>query len=102
MLTLHMFDSGVNLVFTASDENGPMDLTGTADIMLYFKRPDKTIVSQSCTVINAPAGIVRYITQTNDFNQAGRWQLQLVILYSNGFVRHSSIVAISALANIGN
>lgn len=98
--TLHVGDQGVLFIFEIVDEAGAVDLSTASTVSVFFQRPDKTLLEVPGTVTDAINGVVSYTCQAGDFNQAGRWKTQVVILFSNGYVKHSDIGTLTVLPNL--
>lgn len=98
--TIHMNDSGVLFLITVKDETGVVDLTTVENIDVVFQKPDKSFITRPCETVNAAAGLVRYVSATNDFNQSGRWRVQVVIRFSDDNVKHSDVGTLTVERNI--
>lgn len=98
--TIHMNDAGVIFLFNVVDENGVVNLTTVQRVNVYFKRPDNSIISVVGEVINPPQGVVRYVSSESDFNQAGRWESQVVVRFADDNIKHSDIGLINVEDNI--
>lgn len=70
-------DYGVALVVTLSTAAGVIDLTSVLAVEFTFTRPDGTTLAVAASVLSpATAGVVRYVFEPGDLNQAGLWRYQ--------------------------
>jgi hypothetical protein len=98
--TIHMYDSGVQFLITVEDENGPVDLTTAQNVTMFFQKPDKSVVTNICTIINAAVGLVSYVSTPTDFDQIGRWSIQVVVRFADNDIKHSDIGTLTVLKNL--
>lgn len=100
MSVVHVNDAGVVFIITVSDESGPVNLTTAQSVNLVFQKPDKSILTVDCTVFNANAGIVHYVSTVNDFDQSGRWRVQAKVTFASDNVKHSDVGVMTIAKNI--
>lgn len=79
-------DIGTAFQITLTDENGNIiDVSSATVKQVIFQRPDGTdLVGTASFGTNGTDGVIQYITQANDLNIAGRWQIQGFVQLSNG------------------
>jgi hypothetical protein len=54
-------------------DGAPWNLA-SATVKLYLRRPDRTIVTLSATVVNAAGGIANATNMASDLNMPGPWK----------------------------
>ena len=59
---------------------GPVDVTGSSPVFRFRVGADGTVTQRACTVVNGPAGVIRYDWQPGDLAAAGL--LEGVIRYT--------------------
>lgn len=100
MASLNVNDSGVIFSITVKDESGVVNLTTVTSIPIFFQKPNKQVIQRTCNITDATKGLVSYTSQTNDFDQAGSWKVQIVVRFANGNVKHSDVGSFTVGGNI--
>lgn len=84
-------DVGFAVQLTAFDkdpETGVVtakDISGASGLTMKFVKPDGTVVAHVAEfVTNGEDGLVQYVTQEDDLDVAGRWQVEAEISYAGG------------------
>lgn len=72
MSTTLVIGSTYRFRLTATRDGSVWDLS-TATIVLYFKKPDGTILTKSASLISGPAGTAYFDCATTDLDTAGLW-----------------------------
>lgn len=75
---IHIGDIGTIFQITIVDQNGVVDLTNVDSKVIIFQRPDNGggFQVQASLVTDGSDGLIKYVTQSGDLNQAGTWQIQ--------------------------
>lgn len=53
-----------------------------ASLEAHIKRPDATVVTRSCTIVDAPTGKWSCALQAADLNQAGDYLLEIQVTFA--------------------
>ena len=84
---IHVGDFGTVFELTFYDENNNiLDVSGTTSQKFYFAKPDRTtVLTVTPSFTNTGTdGKLRYTTVASDVDQAGLWELQGFVAFSNG------------------
>jgi len=76
--TVYQFDIGTRFDFSISVDIDKVDLA-----KLYVLKPDNTKIEVECE-LDTENGLIYYVTQENDLNLAGTYQLQLYCELDDG------------------
>jgi hypothetical protein len=88
-LVLVQGDVGVAIrgVITDSQTGAVANLSGCTVYFQMRKKDDtRYSVNASCTILDAPNGVVRYITGANDLNTAGLYKSQFEVRYPDNSI----------------
>jgi hypothetical protein len=88
---MYMNDEGVKLEVVFDD------LSDVSTAKLKYRKPDETIGSWDCTI---DGNSIYYITEANDIDQVGVWELQPYLEFSSGFKGNGDIVKMKVLKAI--
>jgi len=102
MIELVRNDKLFDIKFIVTDINGnPINLTGST---ISFKmKNQKTGASLSlglCEIINASAGLCKYVVQAGDLSTAGVYDAELQILFETGAIQTSKLDNIKILEDL--
>jgi hypothetical protein len=82
---------------TKITNNLQTDITGYTTIKYQYKKPDGSTGEFNLTVENLTCGIVYYVTQSGDLDQAGDWIFQTEVVHpTTEFSSNSFIVPVYA------
>lgn len=83
------------------NNDAAINLTG-ATLRLYINEPDGTELSTRTPSLNGSAtlGHTSYTTQADEFDTAGRWQLQVEAYYSAALIYRSEVFVIDGKASL--
>ena len=77
-------DVGVKMYFYIQDTTGTLvDLTDASSVSLLIRKPNNQVISRQLTITNPSRGEVYYLTDGQDFDVVGTYQLQIKIVFSN-------------------
>jgi hypothetical protein len=81
----HVGDIGTPFYFNCVQEDGSViDLAAATQKTATFVLPNKTTVDKQLDIVDADAGIVRYVTVSGDLGLSGRWKVQAFIITPDG------------------
>lgn len=100
--TVHVNDIGIQFLITVRDESGVVNLSTVNTVTLFFQKPDQSIISRLCNIVNPTQGIVQYVSTSLDFDQPGKWKMQVVIKFADDNIKHSDIGVLTVEKNISN
>lgn len=82
---MHVGDDGIVLKFTietATSPKVPIDVSASSSITLFLRKPSGTVLSRIPTfVTDGTDGKVQYVTTGNEIDTAGKWKLQLHVVF---------------------
>jgi hypothetical protein len=85
---IHQYDIGTAFDIEIRDETDEVvNLSGATTLKFFFQKPNEaTVVEKGPNFINPPGtdGLLRYITQEDDLNQAGMWRYQAYVVTPSG------------------
>lgn len=101
MAEIHVGDIGTAFRATVKDEDGAIvNIASAASMLMWFQKPDGTVVSRTASLVNDGVdGLMQYITQAGDLDQAGSWKSQGVVDIGGGRW-HSDISKFKVYANL--
>lgn len=97
---VHMYDAGVLFLITVQDESGIVNLTTVQNVQLFFQKPDRSVYGVQCQILNASTGLVQYVSTTTDFDQVGKWSVQIVVRFATDNIKHSDIGILTVMKNL--
>lgn len=71
-------DERPELVVQLQAEAG-FDLTGGKTVTFDFEKPDGTLVTRNCDIVNSSTNVVRVVWQPGDMDQAGSYRGEFVV-----------------------
>lgn len=83
---VYVNQADVVLRFALTDQAGTaVDLTNATTKSLTLRAPSGVISTKALSVLGAAtAGIVQYVTDGDDLNEAGVWSAQVVLTFETG------------------
>ena len=82
MAEIHVGDIGTTFQITVNDQNGPVDLTNVDAMYILFRKPNDQLLQVTPVFVNTGSdGIIKYVTQANDLDQYGTWQIQARVVF---------------------
>ena len=77
---IHVGDIGTVFRITIKDGADIVDISNVDSKLVFFQKPDGTTLSRTATLYtDGLDGILQYVTQDGDLDQAGTWQIQAKI-----------------------
>lgn len=76
-----IFKDQTSLTLTVKTET---DLTGASAQKLKYKKPDDSEGEFDATIKDAKGGILEYVFQADDLDQAGEWTFWAYVTWSGG------------------
>ena len=74
---IHVGDIGTVLEITIYDGDAIVDISGATVKQIKLRKPSGSVVTKTASFsTNGQDGKVRYVTQDNDLNEHGYWQIQ--------------------------
>lgn len=78
-------DTGTVFVGTINDENGIIDLSLCTAKQIILLKPDGTYIQDDAQFYtDGTDGILKYVIQSGDLNECGKWRIQWLISFSSG------------------
>lgn len=83
---VHVGDIGTALRITLTEDcTTILNLTGSSSITMYLLKPDASVLTVTASTVGSPVdGIVEYLTQAGDLDQAGTWKIQVQVQFPSG------------------
>lgn len=85
---IHVGDTGTIFLLAITDLSVPprvVNLVGATLMEMTLVRPDGTKFVVAATFsTDGTDGVIKYVTQSGDLNQAGIWKLQVLVALSGG------------------
>ena len=90
-IVIEQDDIAIQFLITIVDNNdesgGPMDLTAFSNFIIYFKRPDKTVLQVPGLFFeDGTDGQIYCITRAGDLSISGRYTIQVSYRIGNSLV----------------
>jgi hypothetical protein len=98
----HVEDCGGRVIVTCKKEDGnAVDLTG-GTITFHFRKPDASAVTKTASITNSPGtdGVAHYVKEADFQDAAGRFQLQVWIVFSASDKWHSDWLEFQVGSNL--
>jgi hypothetical protein len=101
MQEIHVGDVGTALRATIRNQSDEIvDVSAATTLELHFVKPDRTRVTQTATLYSdGTDGIIEYITETDDLDQAGFWNIQGYVVIS-GAPKKSNVDEFRVFPNV--
>ena len=101
MADIHVGDTGTMFRLTIKDKNGDVfSLEDATALFIVFAKPDRTVAERVATLYtDGTDGVMKYITESGDLDQSGRWKVQAVVEKPTGRWS-SSVVKFKVIANL--
>ena len=101
MSEIHQYDIGTAFRMTIYDEsNNIVNVSGTSPVIIFTK-PDKTVVEKSGTIYtDGEDGKIQYVSEENDLDTVGQWQIQAFIYFSDSTQLYSNISTFRVYRNL--
>jgi len=93
---------GVKIALELVDcDNAPIPLADAATTQIVFRLGTATAITKTA-IVEAPdtAGVIYYVTVSNDFATPGAWKAQGVVTFNNGNSYRSREVSFKVLKNL--
>jgi hypothetical protein len=99
--TIHQNDVGTILKVCVKDTDGAVvDISTATTKQIILQKPDETTLTCNCSFYtDGTDGIIQYITQDGDLDQAGIWLLQTYIVMSGDEFR-SGVISFKVRRNL--
>lgn len=82
---MHVNDYGAIINITVKDQsNNPVDLSSVTSHNIYFRKPDKTVVTTSGVVSDATNGIITYTVPSGQLDLVGIFSIQARVITPSG------------------
>lgn len=65
-----------------------VNLTGSTVVLLFRKADGTTVVTKSCTIVDAAAGIISFSFAASDVNQNGYSCGEIKVTFQDGGIQH--------------
>lgn len=77
---IHVGDVGTIFRVTIKDGDSVVDVSNVDSKTIYLQKPDGSNLTKVASYYtNGTDGIIQYVSQTGDLDQAGTWQIQAKI-----------------------
>ena len=97
---IHVDDVGTTLIGTFSDCGSAIDISSASSIQMIIRKPDQTRLTKTATfVTDGTDGQVQYVSIAGDFDQAGNYKIQGLVV-DGGATYYSSISTFKVYCNI--
>lgn len=86
---IHVGDVGTSMRATIKTETGAIkDVSSASTITMTFKKPNKTTVTKTASLVgDGTDGVVHYVSEEDFFDQAGMWECQGYVIIGGGKFR---------------
>lgn len=97
---IHVGDIGTQLIMTVKDDGEIVDISNAVSLTIIMKKPDGQSYTKTGTVYtDGTDGKMYYASVDGDFNAAGNYKLQAIVVLSNGTF-YSSISTFKVFCNV--
>lgn len=77
---IHVGDIGTIFRVTIKDDGVTVDVSSVDSKLIYLQKPDGTTLAKTASYYtDGTDGIIQYVTESGDLDQAGTWQIQAKI-----------------------
>ena len=77
---IHVGDIGTIFRITIKDGTSIVDVSSVDSKIIYLQKPDgNTLIKNATLYTDGTDGIIQYVTESGDLDQAGTWQIQAKI-----------------------
>ncbi|MFW5891737.1 MAG: BppU family phage baseplate upper protein [bacterium] len=100
---LHKNDIGTVLTFRIIDNGETVDLTNATSATLVIVYPETTPskIEKTCTILSPEElGKVQYTIQEDDLPDAGTYEMQIIVEFSDGDTFHTDVFEEIVLDNL--
>lgn len=99
---VHQDDVGTELLITVKDQNGTVIDLSAATVTLLLRKPTGTVISRTPTLKTTGLdGKLSYLSVADDFDRAGSYAAQLLIVIGSGSW-HSDAYEFTVAPNLTN
>ena len=97
---IHVGDIGTILRITVYDGTDIVDVSNVDSMTIYLQKPTgATLTKTAVYYTDGTDGIIQYVTESGDLDQAGTWQIQAKIDFGSD-VFNTSIEKFKVLRNL--
>jgi hypothetical protein len=97
---IHVDDIGTQLIMTVKDDGEVVDISGASTLTVVIKKPDGISYTKTGTLLtDGTDGNMYYTSVDGDFNVAGNYKIQGIVVLSNGTF-YTSISSFKVFCNL--